>query len=138
MPSAIDFLRQKGLKVTSQRVAVLKVLLARSKPMVLSDLQDTLGHAINRVTLYRVLNLLEKENLIRLFYSLEGQKFVEAKAAHTPDYTTPPESHKHVHFQCRSCDHVFCLDDVLIKGLPEGFKLLIDKTVLAGLCKACK
>jgi Fur family ferric uptake transcriptional regulator len=134
MPNFINILKDRNLKVTEQRVRVLEILYVNKHPLILNDLQNHLSD-INRITLYRVLNDLETADLIRIFYSLEGQKYVEAKL---PNHLHKANSDKvHLHFQCQKCDTVFCLDDVTIGGLPGGFNLHTDKTVLAGQCKLC-
>jgi Fur family transcriptional regulator, ferric uptake regulator len=135
MKEAIAILKNKGLKVTEQRANVLAKLLTHHKPLPLNELQDNL-QSINRITLYRILMDLEKGDLIRIFFSLEGNKYIEAK------HKKNNNSHNinnaiHLHFQCQLCDEVFCLDKIRIEGLPEGFQLFSDKTVLAGNCNNC-
>jgi Fur family ferric uptake transcriptional regulator len=135
MKEAIAILKNKGLKVTEQRANVLAKLLTQHKPLPLNELQDNL-RTINRITLYRILMDLEKGDLIRIFFSLEGNKYIEAK--HKKNNNAYSINNAiHLHFQCQLCDEVFCLDKIRIEGLPEGFQLFSDKTVLAGNCNNC-
>lgn len=134
MKDAIAILKTKGLKVTEQRASVLAKLLSYQKPLPLNELQDHL-QTINRITLYRILMDLEKGDLIRVFFSLEGNKYIEAK--HKKNNTLNVNNAIHLHFQCQLCDEVFCLDKIRIEGLPDGFQLFSDKTVLAGNCNNC-
>lgn len=134
MSKYINILKEKGLKITEQRIAVLKQLSEINQPILLNSLQDNLGDSINRITLYRILNDLEGGNLVRIFFGLDGQKYIEAKKENLKSGLNL----QHLHFQCQKCDAVFCFDDIEITGLPSGFKIHSDKTVLAGLCETCE
>ena len=57
-------LREHQLKLTPQRVAVLKVFLERDKVMSLASLNKYLGKDFDRITLYRTLNAFEEKGLI--------------------------------------------------------------------------
>jgi len=134
MSKYINILKEKGLKITEQRILVFKQLSEIDQPILLNSLQDTLGKTINRITLYRILNDLEGGDLVRIFFGLDGQKYIEAKK----DNIKTGLNLQHLHFQCQKCDSVFCFDDIEITGLPSGFKIHSDKTVLAGLCESCE
>ena len=137
----MEYLRSFGIKVTKSRVAVLAYLTEQMKPVSLSQLQEGVGFGINRITLYRILQDFEGKKIIRIFYGLDGQKFIEAKTdIHNNKASISHDKHsdKHLHFQCRECDEVICLEEVRINGLPDGYEIFTDKTMLMGSCDRCK
>jgi Fur family ferric uptake transcriptional regulator len=139
--NTVEYLRSFGIKVTKSRVAVLAYLTEQMKPVSLSELQEGVGFGINRITLYRILLDFEGKKIIRIFYGLDGQKFIEAKTdIHNNKASISHDTHsdKHLHFQCRECDEVICLEEVSINGLPDGYEIFTDKTMLMGSCDRCK
>lgn len=133
MSIAINLLKEKGLKVTESRASVLQKLAQNSHPQLLNELQEALGEGMNRITLYRVLNDLESKSLVKIFFGADGQKYIELKQNHSNNHKL-----SHLHFQCSECMHLYCVDNIVVSGLPEGFKIKSDKTVLAGKCSNCQ
>lgn len=133
MSLAINLLKEKGLKVTEQRASVLQKLSQHSHPQLLNELQEALGQGMNRITLYRVLNDLESVSLIKIFFGADGQKYIELKQGQSSNHKL-----SHLHFQCSECQHLYCVENVEVFGLPEGFSIKSDKTVLAGMCNNCQ
>jgi Fe2+ or Zn2+ uptake regulation protein len=131
-----SLLKERGLKVTPKRMQVYQLLAQAAQPYLLSEIQDKLfSKKLNRITLYRILNDLEEKGLLRIFFGLDGQKYIEAK--NQKALNEKKDSLKHLHFQCNQCDALFCFDNVAITGLPQGFSIQTDKTVLAGICEKC-
>jgi Fur family ferric uptake transcriptional regulator len=133
MSIAINLLKEKGLKVTESRASVLQKLAQNSHPQLLNELQDSLGEGMNRITLYRVLNDLESKALVKIFFGADGQKYIELKQTHSSNHKL-----SHLHFQCSECMHLYCVENVEVFGLPDGFIIKSDKTVLAGMCNNCQ
>jgi Fur family transcriptional regulator, ferric uptake regulator len=129
-----EVLKKMGLRITQQRIQVLEYLARKSGPVNLTDLNQNFSDRINRITLYRILNDFEELGIIRLFFSHDGKKCIEWTGEH---HETHDEHPSHLHFQCKTCDKIFCLDDIEIKNLPEGFNLSSDQSVLVGTCSVC-
>jgi len=126
-------LRDKGLRVTQQRVAVLEYLCGTpSHPTA-----EEVGAAVNRLqpttsraSVYNVLNSLKKSGLI------EELVFDDAVARY--DANLGP----HHHFLCTACGSVHDVPcDVLPplpkKRLPTGHTVESVDVTLRGLCPAC-
>jgi len=64
MQTAINILKQAGLKSTSSRLVVVSVLAQNSSPLTHQDLLKKLPENFDRVTLYRVLDWLLQQQLI--------------------------------------------------------------------------
>ncbi len=130
-------MRNAGLKALPNRRRVLEIVGGSSSPLTAREIYQTFvrGRAINRVTLYRILDLLVERRLIerisagdRSFrYGLAGNRF------HPP----------HPHFYCTQCGHMECLHPqslaVDIEALRKTYPSLINRVEirLDGICKDC-
>ena len=92
---------------------------------------------ISKSTVYRYLDNLVAENIIRKYISQE-------RSCACFQYIENQEScNKHYHMKCIKCGDLFHLDCEEISKLEEhifknhNFKLDICKTVLYGTCKKC-
>ena len=135
MKWAEEQLRQAGLRITQHRMDVLDWLRACGKPVTFFELNRFFSTKINRITLYRILNDLTDAGMLKMFYGQDGHKYIEEGSPSFEGMTK--EDHSHVHFQCNSCDEVFCLDNVEVKNLPKGFNVSPAQSILIGLCERC-
>jgi len=130
-------LEQSDLEPTANRVQVLEVIGNTPYPLSAADIYATISRhqAINRVTVYRILDLLvEKDILERL--STGG------RAAHFG--LAPNEHHaRHAHFYCTRCGQMDCLQpqsmSVDTGNLQKTFPGEIDRIEIRvdGTCKNC-
>jgi Fur family transcriptional regulator, ferric uptake regulator len=135
MEWAENQLKQAGLRITQHRKDVLDWLRDQGKPVTLLELNRFFSAQINRITLYRILNDLAEAGMLKMFYGQDGHKYIEEGFQITKG--VEHEEHGHVHFQCNSCDEVFCLDNVEVKNLPQGFNISPAQSILIGLCERC-
>ena len=92
-----EMLDGMGLDSTPNRLRVLEVIGSNPAPMGAQEIFETLSRTegINRVTVYRILDLLSEKGLVVRLSGL-GRGLVYGLA--------PNENHpSHPHFQCRSC-----------------------------------
>jgi Fur family ferric uptake transcriptional regulator len=126
------------LEATANRMGVLELVGNNAYPLSADDLYTILkrSRSINRVTVYRILDLLVKHGVVERI-STGGRAFYYDLAPN--DYHQP-----HPHFYCRSCGRMDCLDprslavdtDTLRKTYPgriEKVEIRID-----GLCTSCE
>ena len=129
-------LKKNGLRTTQHRLDIINYLAKHQKPIALNDFHKEFIPKINRITLYRILNDFEEKRMLRTFFSHDGQKMIE--------WSAKAESGKnqihdhHLHFQCKKCEKIYCLDDVKINNLPDGFNLSAQQSVLVGKCAICE
>jgi Fur family ferric uptake transcriptional regulator len=140
MPDQRDYqvlLRAATLRVTDNRLQVLEVIGSNHYPLSASDIYHTLERhtAINRVTVYRILDLLVENGLIERL-STGGRAFYYGLA--------PTIHHRpHAHFYCKKCGQMECLspDSLTVDTSPLGkiFPGRIDKVEIRvdGICKNC-
>ena len=130
-------LENSGLGSTPNRLKILEVIGNNNYPLNPREIIDILSRStdINRVTVYRILDLLVEKKLIDRI-SGGGRSFHYGLA--------PNEHHQsHPHFYCRECGRMECLNPeslhLDIKPLNRTFPGLIDnvQVCLDGICKNC-
>lgn len=100
-PCARTRLREAGLEATENRVLALEAVLGAEAALTPPELMDRLRGSMNRVTLYRILDLLVEHGLI------ERHSGADRAYHYCP-------GHGHGHFHCTRCGRMVCL------RLPEG------------------
>lgn len=97
-----------GLGTTPNRLRVLEVIGSSPSPMGAQEIFETLSRTadINRVTVYRILDLLTEKGLVIRLSGL-GRGLVYGLA---PNENHPP----HPHFQCKSCGALQCMQPTKI------------------------
>ncbi|HLZ09536.1 MAG TPA: Fur family transcriptional regulator [Chloroflexota bacterium] len=133
---AVTNLRNRGLRLTPQRLLILELLEHASGHIAAEDIyQQVLKRfpMINRSTVYRTLDVLEALGFVR-------HSHVEDGAAR---YHLAGES-RHVHLACHGCGEVIDVTDlgiasVLSQSLAERFGFQADLThfPISGLCRGC-
>jgi Fur family ferric uptake transcriptional regulator len=132
-----DLLKARELGITRNRLRVLEIIGSNNFPLSDGDIYKTLERnaSINRVTVYRVLDLLVDRGLVQRL-SGGGRSFVYGLA--------PSEHHPaHPHFYCKSCGHMECLNPQSLNvdtepilrtfpGLIQSVEVRVD-----GVCKTC-
>lgn len=138
-----DMLKEKGLKVTNQRVMVLKTL--SSSPGVhltteeIYDLVKSEYPEIGLATVYRTIQLLLDLNLIDKINLDDG--FVRYEIAEDLDSVS---GHHHHHLICTECGNVYSFEDDLLENLEKtiknslGFEVVDHEVKFYGCCKNCK
>jgi len=132
-----NFLEASGLGHTPNRQRVLEVIGNNSSPLSAQQIFDTLSRTdtINRVTVYRILELLVDKGLVDRING-GGRSFVYGLA--------PNENHPaHPHFYCKSCGNLECLNpqslNVDLQHMQRTFAGLIENVEVRvdGVCKNC-
>lgn len=132
-----ELLAQANLEATANRVGVLEVVGNNSFPLSAGDIYKTLerSNTINRVTVYRILDLLVDNGLVERISS-GGRAFFYGLAPN--DYHRP-----HPHFYCKKCGQMDCLspESLMVDTAPlwKTFPGRIDKVEVRidGICKNC-
>jgi Fur family ferric uptake transcriptional regulator len=127
------------MKITRNTVARTTILeLIQQSDVALS--QPAIQHALNglcdRVTIYRVLDRLTEEGLIHRIVNVNG---VVNYAACNACQQHHSHQHQHIHFSCRICGELTCLNQVVPSfQLPEGFIQEETFFTISGICNGCK
>jgi Fur family ferric uptake transcriptional regulator len=132
-------LKARGIRLTRQRRVVVKVMESAARHM---DAGDILGVAqeidpnINRVTVYRTLELLKHLGLID-----------ELDLLHLRGHRHFYESHgprDHIHVACIRCGKVREFESDLYEELKQqisrdcGIEITVTRTEVGGICTDCR
>jgi len=124
----------KTTRNTIAKSVILDLLIKSEVALSHAEIQALTNGICDRVTIYRVLDRLMKEDLIHKAVNLEGT-IKYASCSHLHDN----HSHNHVHFSCQKCNLVTCLDNVEPRfTLPENYQIKEVNFTLTGLCPNCK
>lgn len=131
---AKEMLTHGGLGATAKRVLVVQTLADAARPVTPQELLEPLGARMNRVTLYRILDLLVEHGV--------ATRHNAGERAFRYCLRTGPAGH--AHFTCTRCGHTECLDShALDKGLSEMLSHLPMRVETAdirfgGVCLECQ
>lgn len=135
-------LKEKGLKVTHQRLLILSVLEQNSgRHMTAEDIYELVAGdypEIGLATVYRTLQLLWDMQLVDRISLDDG--CVRYEIGHLLEDET---KHNHHHLICRSCGRVIPFDADLLDDLEHhieetaGFRVMDHELKFYGLCREC-
>ena len=135
-------LKEKGLKVTAQRLAVLETVASRPEEHLTAEEIFTLVKVscpdIGLATVYRTIQLLNELGLIDRISFDDGAVRYEIGSA--PDRE---QKHRHHHLICRRCGRGFSFQEDLLEELEAkitattGFAVVNHEVKLYGYCKEC-
>jgi Fe2+ or Zn2+ uptake regulation protein len=133
MTALPELLRDRGLRVTSQRVVIHDALVAAGRHLTADQVRDAVRDRLPGVslpTVYSTLELLEELGLIR--------------RVHTPSALLfDPRPDEHAHALCRCCGRV---EDLEVQVEPQpalraaeaaGWSPASAETLVVGLCPDC-
>jgi Fur family ferric uptake transcriptional regulator len=132
-----ELLESHGLETIPNRVRVIEIVGNSSSPLSARDVHDTMSRTreINRVTVYRILDLLVEKGLLEKISTAD-------RAFHFG--LAPNSNHPaHAHFYCRNCGVIECLRPESLRlemeALDRTFPEVIEKAAvrLDGICKTC-
>jgi Fur family transcriptional regulator, ferric uptake regulator len=133
---AAALLKKSGHKLTSQRLAIIRVVMESREllsPSALYEKVRRIDPEVGEVTVYRTLNILSDLGLVCIVHTGEN----------THSYISRPPEH-HDHLICSKCGKVV---DFMDCNVSELEKRLMDKTGFIisehrldfyGMCRRCK
>lgn len=129
------FLRERGYKATSARLAVLKFLQKYQRPISPKKISDQLAKKANQATVYRILKTFKKMGLVRQ---------IDLQHDHTHFELIRPHDHHH-HFVCQCCGRITDISSCNILNLINKIKLqsravgsISEHSLeLFGRCRSC-
>lgn len=134
LAQAEGMIRATGARVTQPRVEVLAALLVTGRALTHHEVERRLNRAtaIDRVTIYRVLDWLTEQGLA---HKIAGDDRVWR-------YNVAGHVHarEHAHFKCNRCGTVICLEHAGRRPtvrLPAGFRSQEIELTVRGLCAGC-
>ena len=135
-------LKDKGLKVTNQRLLVLEAIAACPEEHLTAeeifDLVKVSYPEIGLATVYRTIQLLNELNLIDRINFDDGYVRYEMGRTHERG-----NKHHHHHLICMKCGKVISFQDDLLEELEDkitvttGFQIVDHEVKLYGYCVEC-
>ncbi|MEI2271258.1 transcriptional repressor [Sphingobacterium sp. ML3W] len=132
-----EILKRNSLKITQPRLKVLEIISTKDSAISQPELEKLLGKDIDRVTLYRVLASFEEKGIIHKIFDLHGTATYAMCSTNCSEHD---HHDQHVHFICRVCNSVYCLDEITLPkvSIPDGFSLEAIAVNALGVCNHCK
>lgn len=130
-----NILGGKGVKLTSNRILVMRELMKSSHPLALADLEELLNYSLDKASIFRVLDLFTRQDVVHAIE--DGSRSVKYELCHSR--AEHSVSDQHVHFFCEKCKELFCLEKVNVPmvTIPEGFTPHSINYMIKGLCPKC-
>jgi|SRR5690554_2953892 len=130
-------LKDKKLRVTKPRLAVLEVVSRAHAAVSQPELERLLGHEVDRVTLYRCLSAFEEKGILHKVFDLQG---TAAYALCSSSCSAHEHADQHAHFICTVCQNVYCLESVATPTLaiPAEYQATNIEVNVTGLCATCR
>ena len=130
-------LRNEGLKITPQRIAVLKEIIKNKDHRESEDIYFAIKSGktyVSRATVYRTLDILVQNNFVRKLNIGDGKARYESKI----------NSLHHDHLICDTCHTIIELMnpeiEILQENIADKYQFSLKRHVhqLFGVCKACQ
>lgn len=129
-----NYLKENGIRVTQGRISILQIIESSDKGLSAESLYYECrkkDNNLNLSTVYRTLDLLEGNNIIKKI-NIDGPAI----------YVLKKESHKHI-LQCDVCQRqveIPCPMEEIEEAIKNkvGFSLTKHKLELNGICDKCK
>ncbi len=127
----IKKLKNSGMKITPQRIMILKFLEGNTSHPTLDDIYNAAIEkfsTISYATVYNTMELLKKLGEVKELVLEKGKVHYD------------PNTELHGHAICKSCGAIFDVpvDKAFAKDLPKGFTVEDISINFYGICEKCK
>ncbi|NOQ71518.1 MAG: Fur family transcriptional regulator [Crocinitomix sp.] len=128
-----DLLADKKLSKTPFRKEVLAIFCQHENAIPLSTIEKAL-EGYNRITLYRTIKIFLEKGIIHEI-TISGE---ESNYAICRDCDQVTHNHQHVHFKCKQCSTIFCVEvDPFPAIVLPGYQIDQLEIQATGLCVEC-
>ncbi len=129
-------LKKKKLRFTAFRNEVLNVFIDSPNAISINDIEDKLKQ-FDRTTLYRTIKTFKEKGLIHEII-MPGDIKKLALCKDGGSSKSPMDTSQHIHFRCKMCENIFCLDldEFPMINIPK-FKLDSIEIQGTGRCNTC-
>ena len=98
------------------------------------ELVEKFNNKMNKTTVYRILERLEKANILHSFNDKRGNKKYAKNNVNTDSYIN---SKKHSHFECQNCGFTSCLEISIDIPIIPNHQIKDSEHLFFGKCKDC-
>lgn len=127
-----NLLKEKGLKITTARIAVLDLLESENNPVDALTIVEKLSNQADQATVYRILEILTKKDIVNKLEFGEGKYRYEIEKDH------------HHHLVCSNCGKIEDIEIDLSNEFSKeinkkkGFLVKSHSLEFFGLCRLCQ
>jgi Fur family transcriptional regulator, ferric uptake regulator len=127
-----NLLKEKGLKSTNARVAVLDFLEEQRNPTDVYSIAEELNQVADQATIYRILEILTKNGIVNRLEFGEGKYRYELQRDH------------HHHMICENCGSIEDVEGAFVEELEKeikdkkGFRVKSHSLEFFGICSDCQ
>ena len=114
-----ELIKDKNIKLTTARVALLEVLKKADRPLCYEEVKDELS--MDKATFYRNISRFEEEGILNAFESNDKKRYFELKLK------------PHAHFVCVACGKIECVKETELT--LSGYE--IHNVIIQGKCPSC-
>ncbi|MEY3050168.1 MAG: hypothetical protein RL365_2206 [Bacteroidota bacterium] len=120
---------------TKAKQAVLNEINLSGYALSQPEIFDRVQGICDRVTVYRILDRLVRENKIHKIVNIDGTiNYAGCNSCHEDHGHT----HDHLHFSCIRCKKIECLEEQLIQvSLPDSYQIKELFLTISGICPSC-
>ncbi len=142
---ALKILKDNDFRITKQRQFVIELLDKSREALSAYEIKDKLetkGHEVDTVSIYRIIECLEKNKLVHKI--LSSNKIKKCKLKHEDNCEKHQDHHCHhllICEKCNSVEEIHCAGiPVLIKKVESDskFKIKTHNLEFYGICNSCK
>lgn len=128
-------MEKHGVKPTSNRILVLRTLIASERPLSLIEIEERL-QTLERSSILRVLTVLLDHDVLHVME--DGRGISKYEVCHSHGHCSMDDMH--VHFYCEKCEKTFCFENSHIPHLeiPGNFEIKAANFMLKGICPDCR
>lgn len=138
MLTADDLIKNATIRVTTVRKLVLELLLKSKRPLSHGEISSHKKMTgLDKVTIYRTLEVLKKAKLIHRTLSSDGVwRFC---SVHEIESSSNGCSGNHIHFFCGKCKEMSCMPEVKLPWItpPKGAEIHSKQLLVHGHCAKC-
>jgi len=131
-------IKRKGLKITMQKILILKKLLKMknhpSAEKLIEEIKKEYSY-INISTVYKLLNIFRKKGIVQEIPSFDDERHFDGNPI------------PHPHIICLKCKKIEDIDEIDMKSIEKiinkiekkkGYELISKNLIFLGICEKCK
>jgi len=118
---------------TPSKDAIFDLLLKSKKALSRDAIEKKIEVAIDRATIYRILNSFCEDGLLHRIVADDGKQYF----AVCVKCEEKKQTNNHFHFRCIKCDSIECLPEAVHFSIPNGYHVENVNCILTGTCKDC-
>lgn len=130
----IQLLKEAGIKATSNRILVLRALLAGKGPMSMKEIENEIV-SLDKSSIFRTLTTMREHDLLHVLDGgTDGIRYEVCHERHHGRHTD-----EHIHFHCEICNRTFCFEEIKVPQieLPGEYEVHSTEHTIKGICPEC-